>query len=677
MRNFTLFSKVGFLTILLCSNFSAFAEGLKGTFFMKATEFIEGATSAYGNVYLDGVEIIIAEADPETSWDLTVTNLCGQGTTYGGTVSEDGTMLTLSMLGNCYFSDRDYADKGTESLGGADSTIMGSLAIELLEDGSLKFSDFTVINTVISGAPVSTALATYKGAVAVPVTSYHFKAASYTAGEASIYGNEYPAEFDFTLRRCIETDNYDVAVTNLCNQGTTFYATANESNTELTISNVAYAYFSERDYTKGTESLGGADGTMMGSIVMTLQEDGSWNFSDFTVIRTILPPPTFTVLATYVGGNAVCDRENTPDEPGSDEVPTFTGTFFMKATEFIEGATSAYGNVYLDGVEIIIAEADPETSWDLTVTNLCGQGTTYGGTVSEDGTMLTLSMLGNCYFSDRDYADKGTESLGGADSTIMGSLAIELLEDGSLKFSDFTVINTVISGAPVSTALATYKGAVAVPVTSYHFKAASYTAGEASIYGNEYPAEFDFTLRRCIETDNYDVAVTNLCNQGTTFYATANESNTELTISNVAYAYFSERDYTKGTESLGGADGTMMGNIVMTLQKDGSWNFSDFTVIRTILPPPTFTVLATYVGGNATLSETNSVEYISDSCRTEPHSGKGFIATSNATAVLTVFDLSGRQVATGTGRIDNLASGIYIVRVLCDGKTVVRKLFVQ
>lgn len=228
MRNFTLFSKVGFLTILLCSNFSAFAEGLKGTFFMKATEFIEGATSAYGNVYLDGVEIIIAEADPDTSWDLTVTNLCGQGTTYGGTVSEDGTMLTLSMLGNCYFSDRDYADKGTESLGGADSTIMGSLAIELLEDGSLKFSDFTVINTVISGAPVSTALATYKGTVAVPVTSYHFKAASYTAGEASIYGNEYPAEFDFTLRRCIETDNYDVAVTNLCNQGTTFYATATE-----------------------------------------------------------------------------------------------------------------------------------------------------------------------------------------------------------------------------------------------------------------------------------------------------------------------------------------------------------------------------------------------------------------------------------------------------------------
>lgn len=355
----------------------------------------------------------------------------------------------------------------------------------------------------------------------------------------------------------------------------------------------------------------------------------------------------------------------------------FKGTFFMKATEFIEGAASAYGNAYLDGVEIIIAEADPETSWDLTVTNLCGQGTTYGGTVSENGTTLTLSMLGNCYFSDRDYADKGTESLGGADSTIMGSLAIELLEDGSLKFSDFTVINTVISGAPVSTALATYKGAVAVPVTNYHFKAASYTAGEASIYGNEYPAEFDFTLRRCIETDNYDVAVTNLCNQGTTFYATANEDNTELTISNVAYAYFSERDYTKGTESLGGADGTMMGNIVMTLMEDGSWNFSDFTVIRTILPPPTFIVLATYVGGNATLSETNSVEYISDPYKTELHCGEGFIEASNATALLTVFELSGRQVATGMGRIDNLASGIYIVRVFCDGKTAVRKLFVK
>ena len=678
MRNFTLLTKVGFLSILLlCSGLSASAEGLKGTFFMKAAEFIEGAASAYDNTYLDGVEIVIAEADPETSWDLTVTNLCGQGVTYGGTVSEDGSTLTLGMLGNCYFSDRDYSGKGTESLGGADSTIMGSLVIELLEDGSLKFSDFTVINTVISGAPVSTALATYRGSVAVPVTNYHFKAANYTAGEASIYGNEYPAEFDFTLRRCIETDNYDVAVTNLCNQGTTFYATANEDNTELTISNVAYAYFSEKDYTKGTESLGGADGTMMGSIVMTLQDDGSLSFSDFTVIRTILPPPTFTVLATYVGGTAVGDEVNTPDGPSADETPTLTGTFFMKAAEFIEGAASAYDNTYLDGVEIVIAEADPETSWDLTVTNLCGQGVTYGGTVSEDGSTLTLGMLGNCYFSDRDYSGKGTESLGGADSTIMGSLVIELLEDGSLKFSDFTVINTVISGAPVSTALATYRGSVAVPVTNYHFKAANYTAGEASIYGNEYPAEFDFTLRRCIETDNYDVAVTNLCNQGTTFYATANEDNTELTISNVAYAYFSEKDYTKGTESLGGADGTMMGSIVMTLQDDGSWSFSDFTVIRTILPPPTFTVLATYVGGNATLSETTSVEYISDANNTELYSGEGFVAASNETAVLAVFDFSGRQVATGMGRIDNLASGIYIVQILCDDKSEVRKLFVE
>lgn len=354
------------------------------------------------------------------------------------------------------------------------------------------------------------------------------------------------------------------------------------------------------------------------------------------------------------------------------------GTFFMKAAEFIEGATSAYDNTYLDGVEIVIAEADPETSWDLTVTNLCGQGVTYGGTVSEDGSTLTLGMLGNCYFSNRDYAGKGTESLGGADSTIMGSLVIELLEDGSLKFSDFTVINTVISGAPVSTALATYKGAVAVPVTTYHFKASAYTPGEASIYGNEYPAEFDFTLRRCIETDNYDVAVTNLCNQGTTFYATANEDNTELTISNVAYAYFSEKDYTKGTESLGGADGTMMGSIVMTLQDDGSWTFSDFTVIRTVLASaPEFTILATYVGGTATISEATNVKYIFDVNNTELYSGDGFVAASNETVVLAVFNLSGRQVATGTGRIDNLTSGIYIVHVRCNDKAEVSKLFVE
>ncbi len=352
------------------------------------------------------------------------------------------------------------------------------------------------------------------------------------------------------------------------------------------------------------------------------------------------------------------------------------GTFFMKAAEFIEGAASAYGNVYADGVEIVIADADPATSWDLEVTNLCGQGVTYGGTLSDDGTVLTLSMLGNCYFSDRDYTGKGTESMGGADSTIMGSLTIELQADGSLQFSDFTVINTILDGAPVSTALATYKGAVAVPVTNYHFAAATYTAGEASIYGNEYPAEFDFTLRRSIETDNYDVAITNLCNQGTTFYATANDEGTELTIANVAYAYFSERDYTKGTESLGGADGTMMGNIVMTLQDDGSWAFTDFTVIRTILPPPTFTVLATYKGGKGTRSETTGIESVEAAAEAGAVGGEGFIAAADG-AVLTVFDLSGRKVAAGVGRVENIASGVYLVRVLGEAGAVAFKVFVK
>ena len=352
------------------------------------------------------------------------------------------------------------------------------------------------------------------------------------------------------------------------------------------------------------------------------------------------------------------------------------GTFYMQAAEFIKGAESAHGKVYADGVEIVIEDADPATSWDLAVTNLCGQGVTYGGTLSDDGSTLTLSMLGNCYFSDRDYQGKGTESMGGADSTIMGSLEIKLLEDGSLQFSDFTVINTVLTNGLSSTALATYKGAVAVPITTYHFKAATYTAGAASIYGNEYPAEFDFTLRRCIETDNYDVAVTNLCNQGTTFYATANEDNTELTIANVAYAYFSERDYSKGTESLGSAEGTMMGNIVMTLQEDGSWNFSDFTVIRTVLAAaPEFTVLATYVGGNGALPETTGIEEVV-AADVIVYGGEGFIAAS-ADAVLNVFDLSGRQVAAGVGRVENIASGVYIVRALCDGKAEVRKVFVK
>lgn len=356
----------------------------------------------------------------------------------------------------------------------------------------------------------------------------------------------------------------------------------------------------------------------------------------------------------------------------------FKGTFFVKAAEFTNGAAGAYGNVYADGVEVVIADADPATSWDLEVTNLCGQGVTYGGTLSGDGTVLTLGMLGNCYFSDRDYTGKGTESLGGADGTIMGSLTIELLEDGSLKFGDFTVISTIIDGAPVSTVLATYKGAVAVPVTSYHFKAAGYTAGEESVYGNVYPAEFDFTLRRSIEADSYDVAITNLCNQGTTYYATANGDNTELTISNVGYAYFSEKDYTKGTESLGAADGTMMGSIVMTLQGDGSWAFTDFTVIRTVLAAtPEFTVLATYKGGKGALAGTTGIVDAAGGGEVLLLGGEGFVAASDADAVLDVFDLGGRQVAAGVGRVEGLAPGVYIVCVAVGGQSEVRKVLVE
>ena len=130
MKNFTSFVKAGLLSVLLLGvGTSASAEGFKGSFYMQATEFLLGAESAYGNVYADGVEIVIADADPATNWDLEVTNLCGQGVTYGGTLSDDGSTLTLSMLGNCYFSDRDYQGKGTESMGDADSTIMGPLEI--------------------------------------------------------------------------------------------------------------------------------------------------------------------------------------------------------------------------------------------------------------------------------------------------------------------------------------------------------------------------------------------------------------------------------------------------------------------------------------------------------------------------------------------------------------------
>ena len=85
--------------------------------------------------------------------------------------------------------------------------------------------------------------------------------------------------------------------------------------------------------------------------------------------------------------------------------------------------------------------------------------------------------------------------------------------------------------------------------------------------------------------------------------------------------------------------------------------------------------MATYVGGNGALSETTGIEEVV-AADVNVYGGEGFIAAS-ADAVLNVFDLSGRQVAAGVGRVENIASGVYIVRALSNGKAEVRKVFVK
>ena len=87
-------------------------------------------------------------------------------------------------------------------------------------------------------------------------------------------------------------------------------------------------------------------------------------------------------------------------------------------------------------------------------------------------------------------------------------------------------------------------------------------------------------------------------------------------------------------------------------------------------------MLATYKGGKGTRSETTGIESVEAAAEAGAVGGEGFIAAADD-AVLTVFDLSGRKVATGVGRIDGIASGVYIVRTLGEAGAIISKVFVR
>lgn len=434
------------------------AEGLNGTYKFVSSDYSAVSESAYDNSYASEFVFTIEDSD-KSNYDARIVDMCGQNVTFYANYNTDKTELTIKTLGYCYFSAVDYKGKGTESMGAKDGTIMGTLAFTQQADGSLAISDFTVINTIINTVPTSTVLAKYNGCTAtkiypVELGTYSFSA-EYTAGATSNYGNTYPETFTFSLEQS-DSQNYDVMLVGFC--GSTykkFYAKYNADKTAISISNPGNCYFSAVDYKEnGTESLGSAAGTIMGAVTFTANAEGSLSVSDFTTISTVISGvPVSTVLATYKNGKATRLYQ------------VQLGTYDFSA-EYTAGATSNYGISYPEKFTFSLEQSDSQ-NYDVMLVGFCGS--TYKkfyAKYNADKTSFSISNPGNCYFSAVDYKGNGTESLGSATATIMGAVTFTANADGSLAISDFTVINTVISGIPVSTALATYKNGKAIPSTT-------------------------------------------------------------------------------------------------------------------------------------------------------------------------------------------------------------------
>lgn len=458
MRKFTSFCKAcGLIASLFCSH-TVTADGFTGTYFLKAVDFETGEQSAYDNTYLNGVEITITRPTTQANWDLVVTNLCGQGTSYGGTLSRNDSTLTLSNIAYAYFSERDYSGKGTESLGSAEGTMMGSIVIDLNQDGSLSVSDFTVINTILADAPSFKVLATYKDNVATPVKEYYFSSSeedfsTITSGETpSPHNIVYTRHWGFKVREYKENDNYDVEVSGLGGIPTCkAYGSLAEDGT-ITLKMLGGAYLSAYEgYSgTGTESLGSPEGTIMGNITLVPQADGTYTLSDFTAINTLITDGALknTVMATWKNGKA------TPAQK-----------YHFSATTFTKGEDSPHGVTYPAEFDFTVRRCIENSNYDVVVTGLCGrEGVKSYGTGEEKGD-ITLKMLSGTYLTPYEgYSGIGTECLGSETGAFIGSIAFTAQTDGSFSVSDFTAINMIIDGAPKTTILAKWEGGRGIPV---------------------------------------------------------------------------------------------------------------------------------------------------------------------------------------------------------------------
>lgn len=447
----------GLLAALFCCH-TVTAEGFTGTYYLKAVDFETGEPSAYDNTYLNGVEITITRATTQTNWDMVVTNLCGQGTSYGGTLSRNDSTLTLNNVAYAYFSDRDYSGKGTESLGSAEGTMMGNIVIDLNQDGSLSISDFTVINTVLSDAPSFKVLATYKNNIATPIKEYYFSSSeedfsTITSNETpSPHNIVYTRHWGFKVREYKESDNYDVEVSGLGGIPTCkAYGDLAEDGT-ITLKMLGGAYLSAYEgYSgAGTESLGSPEGTIMGNITLVPQADGTYSISDFTAINTLIAEGSMknTVMATWKNGKA------TPAQK-----------YHFSAATFSKGEDSPHGVVYPAEFNFTVRRCIENNNYDVVVTGLCGREDvkSYGSGQEKDD--ITLKMLSGTYLTPYEgYSGIGTECLGSETGAFMGSIIFTAQPDGSFSVSDFTAINMFIDGAPKTTILAKWESGRGVPV---------------------------------------------------------------------------------------------------------------------------------------------------------------------------------------------------------------------